>query len=142
MITGYRSSDSSVFSATDIFHPLRHTVAYEMLELGNKDICYTLKDKYNIKLDLRRKQRTLMEEVCKYIEGYFGTKDLVCIWLCTRAAYAAYLYGADVCKVCIPDNALLISDLGADGCLYVFLEQDISKTKVNRLITKRGIYGH
>lgn len=115
-VVGYRTQSHSVMGYSNSFDKV---LEYETGELGNKDIYYTLRC-YGVSLDLRRGAGVLNRCVLDYCCTVLGcgVQDLRCVWLC-RTAEDAKRYGTPVDEVVI-DGAIVVSDLGCDGQLYVW----------------------
>ena len=131
---GYRTQSCSAWPSGVMFPPFKAVLQYETLELGNRDIHWCMKHKHNLKLDIRRKSGYLNQQILHFLECNFGTKDLVCVWLCDNIA-DVYTYGnTDIYEVILPDIAMIVSDLGVDGKLYVFPLLQLSNVKANRIV--------
>ena len=118
MIVGYRTLESSFNS---IVAPFEDVLEYETLELGNVDIYMTMRELYNIKLDLRWKRQKCNEIVMQFLRNKYRCTGIHCVWLCDDIQDVKRLYarnGEEIIRVYLPDNALLVSNLGPDGKLY------------------------
>lgn len=119
MIVGYRTLESSFNS---IVAPFEDVLEYETLELGNVDIYLTMRELYNIKLDLRWKCQKCNEIVMQFLRNKYRGTGIYCVWLCDDIQDVKRLYarnGEEIIRVYLPDNALLVSNLGPDGKLYI-----------------------
>lgn len=119
MIVGYRTLESSFNGIISLF---KDVLEYETLELGNVDIYLTMRELYNIKLDLRWKRQKCNEIVMQFLRNKYRGIDIYCVWLCSDIQDVKRLYarnGESIIRVYLPDNALLVSNLGPDGKLYV-----------------------
>lgn len=96
---------------------------FETGELGNKDIYLTLRNVFGYKLlDLRKSHKTLNMLVQQYICHYFmcGIDKLKCVWLCSTIAEVENMYGCeDIRQIFLPNEYMIVSDLGYDGVLVV-----------------------
>lgn len=101
---GYRNDNLSTghYKINDVIH-------HEINELGNEDIIETCKIFYGT------------DDVYAVINRHFGEKQLWGLWLTTEDGVISNYNGDsefyDSYK--IPDNALVISDLGDEGALFV-----------------------
>lgn len=111
---GYR--DDEVYgSGVEDFEAV---VRFEVLELGNKDIFYTLKG-YNPKVDLRKSKELLIGQVLTFYRNKFKAKKLYCKWLTSREAVLD-IYGSNpVCYDFKNQRVCIASDCSDDGVLLV-----------------------
>ena len=119
MIIGYRTKDSSF---NKILVPFKEVLEYETKELGNVDIYLTMRELYNIQIDLRWSKDRCNNIVIGYIKQRFRNIESLCVWLCESPYAVKELYAKDneeIIRVILPGNALLVSNMGYDGKLYV-----------------------
>lgn len=119
MIIGYRTKDSSF---NKILVPFKEVLEYETKELGNVDIYLTMRELYNIQIDLRWSKDRCNNIVIGYIKQRFRNIEPLCVWLCESTYTVKELYAKDneeIIRVILPGNALLVSNMGYDGKLYV-----------------------
>lgn len=143
-VTGFRTDIASSYGVWR-FGTLSAVLRYETEELGNKDIYYTLKQR-GVSLDLRRKNKGLMEQVLCLMQVLFQCKreQLFCLWLCdtleeAMAYIPEYCRSANVADIfeCALgyyqiQEAVMLSDLAYEGHLYVFKQgTPIQYTEVN-----------
>lgn len=109
---------------------------FEIAELGNTDIIdymqenYGLLSEYPCDMDNEEFSYTcienvsyIVEEIMKYIRDYFhGSDDIMGIWLTTYDNVISRYRGCehDIDSYVLPEDYLIISDLGCDGSLFVF----------------------
>ena len=119
MIIGYRTKDSSF---NKILVPFKEVLEYETKELGNVDIYLTMRELYNIQIDLRWSKDRCNNIIIGYIKQRFRNIEPLCVWLCESQYAVKELYAKDneeIIRVILPGNALLVSNMGYDGKLYV-----------------------
>lgn len=119
MIIGYRTKYSSF---NKILVPFKEVLEYETKELGNVDIYLTMRELYNIQIDLRWSKDRCNNIVIDYIKQRFRNIEPLCVWLCESPYAVKELYAKDneeIIRVILPGNALLVSNMGYDGKLYV-----------------------
>lgn len=118
MITGYRTLNS-VFNAIAV--PFNKVLDYETKVLDNVDIYLTMRDRYNLKIDLRWNRDKCNKVVMDFINKKFNGMDCYCVWLCDNICDVKnyYAHNEEIIEVILPNNALIVSDLGAEGKLYV-----------------------
>ena len=119
MIIGYRTKDSSF---NKILVPFKEVLEYETKELENVDIYLTMRELYNIQIDLRWSKDRCNNIVIGYIKQRFRNIEPLCVWLCESPYTVKELYAKDneeIIRVILPGNALLVSNMGYDGKLYV-----------------------
>ena len=97
-------------------------IDYEVFELGNTDILHTCRKLYNLKLDIRKKKESVYT-VKMFLRSVFGETKIFGMWFGTEDNIKKYYEGCPDCTCySLPKNygsALVISDLGAEGCLVV-----------------------
>lgn len=105
---GYRNDGLSegIFTISEI-------IEYETEELGNEDIYDTCEELYNTRNPL------------EVIENTFGKEVVYGMWFARKEDILEY-YAEDgeteINSYNIPNNAVVISDLGEDGVLFAFIE--------------------
>ena len=105
----YNSGINSVFEIID----------FEVFELGNNDILRTCKSLYGLKMDLRKRKESV-EVVKQFLYNVYNTKELKGLWLAIPESVMKLYDGkSGMGKYKLPSDALIISDLGFDGCLFV-----------------------
>lgn len=106
---GYRNErlSSGVYTIKEIFE-------YETKELGNEDIYNTCKKLYGTK------------DALKIIEDTFGRLNVYGVWFAKKEDILEN-YAEDgeteVTSYRVPENHLLLSDLGDEGVLFAFAER-------------------
>lgn len=118
MITGYRTQ-MSTFSK--LLQPFKMILEYETKELGNKDIYYTLRERYNLQIDLRKSVDSCNEIVVNFFQQKFHGVEPLAVWLCDTVENVRdlYLKYGNILEVFLPNSAIVASDLGREGKLYV-----------------------
>ena len=119
MIIGYRTKYSSF---NKILVPFKEVLEYETKELGNVDIYLTMRELYNIQIDLRWSKDRRNNIVLEYINKKYRGIEPLCVWLCESIYAVKELYAKgneEIIRVILPGNALLVSNMGYDGKLYV-----------------------
>ena len=119
MIIGYRTLASSFDS---ILVPFNEVLEFETKELCNVDIYLTMRERYNLKVDLRWNRDKCNAVVRNFLKEKYKGLELFCVWLCESPYNVKELYAhgdEEIIKVILPNNALLVSDLGYDGRLYI-----------------------
>ena len=105
----YNSGVNNVFDIID----------FEVFELGNNDILRTCKNLYGLKMDLRKRKESV-EIVKQFLYNLYSTKELKGLWLAIPESVMKLYDGKlGMGKYKLPSDALIISDLGFDGCLFV-----------------------
>lgn len=133
MIIGYRTQSCSVWRKTG-FPAFSTVLSFETVDLGNRDIYHYMKQNYGQPSNLRKCRPYLNLTIKEYLAQRYGTDDLVCIWLCDKKEQV-YRYGTtEIYQVTLPDNATIVSDLGADGKLYVFPRSFIRQVIVTEIV--------
>ena len=115
---GYKSNclyGSGVVDAESI-------IIHEIIELGNKDILYTMNFLYGLRFGEDDKDN--VEKIMHFLKDRFGTNILYGKWLCSKVEHIIEFYCIDneeieISKVMIPDNTIPISDLGPEGVLWI-----------------------
>lgn len=105
---GYRVGEVAEANAINVLD-------FEIDELGNEHIITEAAKALHVE--------PTKEDVQQAIKERFGP-DAQAIWLCSTRKRAEHMYGPGVAdKIRIPRGAVVISDLGADGRLYVYRNQ-------------------
>lgn len=127
---GYRDENYSGSGVTS----LREVITFEMTELCNTDIPETLKEIYDDFPNIEISQEDsckLANFVIDYVEDKLGKSDCKALWLADREgfienyidSYNLDTYGEDYvdeCKVVLPADYCVISDLGSQGILIAY----------------------
>lgn len=119
MIIGYRTKDSSF---NKILVPFKDVLEYETKELGNVDIYLTMYERYNLNIDLRWGIEKCNNIILDFFRKKYKGVEPVCIWLCKSIYDVEELYAKgneEIIRVILPDNAVMASNMGYEGCLYV-----------------------
>ena len=119
MIIGYRTQNSSFNS---IVVPFKDVLEFETKELGNVDIYLTMRERYGLKIDLRWKKDKCNAIILEYFKKKYKGVVPLCVWLCDSPYSVKQLYShgnEPIIKVILPDSAIIASDLGYEGRLYV-----------------------
>ena len=119
MIIGYRTKDSSF---NKILVPFKDVLEYETKELGNVDIYLTMRELYNIQIDLRWGIERCNNIILDFFRKKYKGVEPVCVWLCKSIYDVEELYAKgneEIIRVILPDNAIMASNMGYEGCLYV-----------------------
>lgn len=103
---------------------------YEVDELGNEDILDTCEHLYGISYEGCETNEDKMVKVLGLMMKKFGTLELECCWLGSKET-VNNLYGGneisygEISRVAcwIPTDAIVVSDLGEDGALFVSKNQ-------------------
>lgn len=104
---------------------IRDIIEFEATELCNSDIFLTCERLYGIdygELDLEdlEKTRICIEKTMEFLKNHFGTDELRGKWLGLKRDIIAYYEGENsLTEYPIPENAIIISDLGKEGVLFV-----------------------
>lgn len=107
---GYRVGEIGESSAS-------HVIDFEVKELGNDHI---LTDAAKV-----LKTKSSNSAVQKAINLCFGN-DAQAVWLTKKKKRAEEMYGpGEVDKIIIPKGAVILSDLGDDGQLWVYKKQKL-----------------
>lgn len=117
---GYRTDAQSVQE----YHTGSEIINYEINELGNLDILDTMNELYSLNL-------TTSTDVVNELDTILGS-DFQCLWLANNMLDVAEFYtdghqrpesiqniNVPIDKYHIPSTAILISDVGSDGQLFV-----------------------
>ena len=107
-------------------------IEFEALELGNDDIFDTCFELYGIGCNVDNSKEEMEEDIerrikenIKYWKNHFQTDKLYGLWLTTEEAVEE-LYKGDPVEFTIPAGAMIVSDIGREGVLFVFNE-DLSQ---------------
>ena len=106
------------------YRDAKSVIQHEIEELGN------LGEQSEIAQRLGLSKNATLAEIGSEIDKRFGS-DAKVLWLATKEGVKYYLDNGrieDVDKYKIPENALLIIDLGYDGQLFVMNKADYEKT--------------
>ena len=110
MVVGYRVGTPEVTKAVDVIN-------FEVSKLGNAHIVADAARSLDRAADIQ----AVLEE----IEKRFGV-DAIAMWLTQDPEWANKRYGPGmVLRVEVPPQALVISDLGEDGQLWVWRKEDV-----------------
>ena len=119
MIMGYRTEDSEFDT---VLVPFKKVLEYETKELSNVDIYLTMREKYGLHIDLRWNKDKCNQIVLNYIYQRLKGVEPYCVWLCESPQDVKRLYSrgsSRLLEVFLPDHAIIVSDLGFEGKLYV-----------------------
>jgi len=97
-------------------------ISHEILELGNRDIPLTCNKLYSISTSLMDIiPKKVIRRIVDYMRTHYKTSSLYVKWLCTKCNVIEYYEGCDenIVAYKIPSNALVISDLGREGALFI-----------------------
>lgn len=111
---GYRVGEPQETRAVDV-------IEFEVVALGNhhiaKDVCKALGGK---DCEVGDDPAPIMDYIKTLIEKRFGV-DAIAMWLCDSPTWAEKRYGpGESYKVMVPKEAILGSDLGTDGKLWIW----------------------
>lgn len=120
----FRCNEGSTISTFgyDGFAKFQEILDFETIELGNRDIYYTVNDRYGLFVDKRKKPENVNEKLLREVTDYLGSYDpdsIFAMWGCADSDAVEHLYGKTVVKVEIPEHCIVASDLGQDGVLIV-----------------------
>ena len=117
---GYRNEYDLCHARMDCFATV---LAYETMELGNRDIYHTVKSYYGLdKLNLRQSRENINNIILNIFAEHFkcNPTTLKCCWMCAELEDAIRYYGNDDLKqVVFTSRFLIASDLGREGVLIV-----------------------
>lgn len=140
---GYRTE---LYSGS-LVRDLKQILLFEIDVLGNSDIITYCEEEHKISLrndllkeiDLNENFRveeivclygsTIAEKLYEFVQTKTGFKKPLGLWLTTKNSVKNYYhaeYDNDIDAYEIPENIMVLSDLGYDGCLFV----------LNRLVCK------
>lgn len=104
---------------------IQKIIEFETIELENTDIFETCEELYGIDyetIDLNNPEsvKNAVKKTIKFIFEHFNAEVLYGKWLAPEKSIIQYYEGdEDISKYIIPDDAIIISDLGEQGALFV-----------------------
>ena len=107
-------------------------IKYEILELGNTDIFDTIELLYPTTLKLPEDTYQAIDTIINFFKKVYRTNKLYVKWLATKDSVYEYYGGNPTCYVINP-NALILSDLGKEGVLFISDKPFLPESEINKV---------
>ena len=104
---------------------IRKVIRHEADELCNADIFITCENLYGIdygEINVEDIENIdgYVEKTMEFLKSHFGTDELYGKWLALKEDIMTLYRGEEgITEYIIPENAIVISDIGRDGALFV-----------------------